>query len=436
MVDGWFRSGDLGTKDDDGYITIVDRTKDMILRNGYNVYPREVEEVLSRHPAVAQVAVFGIAHATHGQEVMAAVILAAGATADRRTSSSRTRPSTWRHTSSRAGSNWSNPSRPGRAARCSSAPWSPSIRQRPPRRCSEAAAPARPIWTSRMGAGYGEVAIKAAKITTESTFMTNLVQLDGVSRRFGDVVALDDVSLTIDSGRIVGLLGPNGAGKTTLLSIIQGLRRPTSGTVKLLGGNPSDYRTRAGLGSTPQETALPATLRVGEVIDYVGAHFENPVAKAELAEEFGLADLLRRQTGALSGGQKRRLSVALAFVGRPKLVLLDEPTTGLDVDGRRALWEAVRRQHQAGATVVLTSHYLEEIEALAERVIVIDRGRVLVDDDLTTVVGQVGLRMLRLSTPTPDAVTALRRGGGDPRRRATGRTPSSCATPTGPSSPW
>jgi ABC-2 type transport system ATP-binding protein len=237
--------------------------------------------------------------------------------------------------------------------------------------------------------------------------MTNLVQLDGVSRRYGDVIALDDVSLSIDSGRIVGLLGPNGAGKTTLLSLIQGLRRPTAGTVKLLGGSPSDYRTRAGLGSTPQETALPPTLKVGEVIDYVGAHFESPVAKAELAEEFGLAELLRRQTGALSGGQKRRLSVALAFVGRPSLVLLDEPTTGLDVDGRRTLWEAVRRQHQAGATVVLTSHYLEEIEALAERVIVIDHGRVLVDDDLKTVVGQVGLRMVRLSTPLPDAVTAL-----------------------------
>ena len=237
--------------------------------------------------------------------------------------------------------------------------------------------------------------------------MTNLVHLDRVSRRYGDVVALDDVSLSIDSGRIVGLLGPNGAGKTTLLSLIQGLRRPTAGTVKLLGGSPSDYRTRAGLGSTPQETALPPTLKVGEVIDYVGAHFESPVAKAELAEEFGLAELLRRQTGALSGGQKRRLSVALAFVGRPSLVLLDDPTTGLDVDGRRTLWEAVRRQHQAGATVVLTSHYLEEIEALAERVIVIDHGRVLVDDDLKTVVGQVGLRMLRLSTPLPDAVTAL-----------------------------
>lgn len=237
--------------------------------------------------------------------------------------------------------------------------------------------------------------------------MTNLVQLEGVSRRFGDVVALDDVNLAIEPGRIVGLLGPNGAGKTTLLSLVQGLRRPTGGKVTLFGGSPSDYRTRAELGCTPQETALPPTLKVGEVIDYVGAHFENAIPRDELAEEFGLSELLKRQTGALSGGQKRRLSVALAFVGRPKLVLLDEPTTGLDVDGRRTLWEAVRRQHHAGATVVLTSHYLEEIEALAERVIVIGEGRVLVDDSLTSVVNQVGLRMLRLTTPTPDAVTAL-----------------------------
>lgn len=161
------------------------------------------------------------------------------------------------------------------------------------------------------------------------------------------------------------------------------------------------------LGSTPQETALPPTLRVGEVIDFVGAHFENAMSRDALAEEFGLTELLRRQTGALSGGQKRRLSVALAFVGRPRLVLLDEPTTGLDVDARRALWAAVRRQQDAGATVVVTSHYLEEIEALAERVIVIGEGRVIVDDDLTTVLNQVGLRLLRFTTPAPDAVRAL-----------------------------
>lgn len=237
--------------------------------------------------------------------------------------------------------------------------------------------------------------------------MTTLARLDHVTRRFGDVTALDDVSLEIDSGRIVGLLGPNGAGKTTLLSLVQGLRRPTAGTVELFGGNPSDHRTRVGLGSTPQETALPATLRVGEVIDFVSTHFPNPVPRAEIADEFGLTELLKRQTGALSGGQKRRVSVALAFVGRPKLVLLDEPTTGLDVDARRTLWEAVRRQNAAGATVVVTSHYLEEIEALAERVIVVGTGRILADDTLAAVRGQVGMHMVHLDTPDPDAVAAL-----------------------------
>lgn len=237
--------------------------------------------------------------------------------------------------------------------------------------------------------------------------MSTLARLDHVTRRFGDVTALDDVSLEIGAGRIVGLLGPNGAGKSTLLSLLQGQRRPTSGTVELLGGNPTDARYRRGLGCTPQETALPPVLRVGEVIDLVSAHFENPMSKHEIAEEFGFSDLLRRQTGSLSGGQKRRVSVALAFVSRPKLVLLDEPTTGLDVDARRTLWEAVRRQHAAGATVVITSHYLEEIEALAQRVVVMHEGRILADGDLADVIGQVGVKMLNISTPHPDAVSAL-----------------------------
>lgn len=237
--------------------------------------------------------------------------------------------------------------------------------------------------------------------------MTTLARLDHVTRRFGDVTALDDVSLEIGSGRIVGLLGPNGAGKSTLLSLLQGLRRPTSGTVELFGGSPGDHRNRRMLGCTPQETALPPTLRVGEVLDYVGAHFEDPAPKQELAEQFGFPDLLRRQTGSLSGGQKRRISVALAFVGRPKLVLLDEPTTGLDVDARRVLWAAVKAQQAAGATVVVTSHYLEEIEALAERVVVIGEGRVLADDDLSAVLDRVGLRMLRLFTGHPQQVSAL-----------------------------
>lgn len=237
--------------------------------------------------------------------------------------------------------------------------------------------------------------------------MTALAQLDRVTRRFGDVVAVDDVTLTIEAGSMVGLLGPNGAGKTSLISLINGLRRPSSGTVTLLGRSPQDVRSRQSLGSTPQETALPPTLKVGEVIDFVGRHFDDRQPTEALAEEFGLTALLKRQTGALSGGQKRRLSVALAFVGRPQLVLLDEPTTGLDIDGRHALWEAVRRQHDAGATVVVTSHYLEEIEALAERVVVMESGRVIADDTLQAIVGQVGVRQIRLRTPEAAAVSAL-----------------------------
>ncbi|SEB96114.1 ABC-2 type transport system ATP-binding protein [Paramicrobacterium humi] len=237
--------------------------------------------------------------------------------------------------------------------------------------------------------------------------MTTLARFENVTRRFGDVTALDDVTLEIGSGRIVGLLGPNGAGKTTMLSLLQGLRKPTSGRVELLGGDPGDYHNRARLGSTPQETALPQALRVGEILRFVASHFDDAVPVDEIAAEFGLTELLRKQAGALSGGQKRRLSVALAFVGRPQLVLLDEPTTGLDVDARRTLWGAVRRQHEQGATIVVTSHYLDEIEALAERVIVVDGGRVIADDGIRSILGQVSGRMLRLATPQPEAIAQL-----------------------------
>ncbi|WP_019181080.1 ABC transporter ATP-binding protein [Microbacterium yannicii] len=234
-----------------------------------------------------------------------------------------------------------------------------------------------------------------------------LARFDHVTRRYGDLVAVDDVTLDLDPGVLVGLLGPNGAGKTTLLSLLQGLRRPTSGTVSLFGGSPLDARRRAELGTTPQETALPETLRVGEVIDYVGGHFADRVPTAQIAEEFGVTELLRRQCGSLSGGQKRRLAVALAFVGRPRLVLLDEPTTGLDVDARRTLWSAIRRQHDAGATVVVTSHYLEEIEALAQRVIVVGEGRVLADDTVARVVARVGVGRVQLASREAERIGQL-----------------------------
>jgi ABC-2 type transport system ATP-binding protein len=218
------------------------------------------------------------------------------------------------------------------------------------------------------------------------------VRVEGVTRRFGRVVALDDVSLTVEQGELVGLLGPNGAGKSTLLSLISGQRKPDAGTVRLLGGDPRDARSRIGLGLTPQETGLPATLKVREVVDFVGGHYPDPVPTGVLLEQFGLADLAGRQTGAMSGGQKRRLAVALSLVGRPRVVLLDEPTTGLDVGARQALWDAIRAYHAGGGTVLLTSHYLEEVQALAQRVVVIDHGVIRADDALDTILRRVSLR--------------------------------------------
>ncbi|MCF6475492.1 ABC transporter ATP-binding protein [Nonomuraea sp. MG754425] len=226
--------------------------------------------------------------------------------------------------------------------------------------------------------------------------MTILARTIEASRRYGDVLALDRVSLDIRAGELVGLLGPNGAGKSTLINLFVGLRRPTSGTVELLGGSPLDAAVRRGIGVTPQETGLPETLRVGEIVDFVSAHFPDREPKGELLARFGLDDLVKRQIGGLSGGQRRRLAVALAFAGKPRLVFLDEPTTGLDVEARRSLWEGIRSFHQDGGTVLLTSHYLEEIEALAERVVVVGSGRVLADDTVRAVRGIVGVRHVSL----------------------------------------
>ncbi|MGP3910666.1 ABC transporter ATP-binding protein [Nonomuraea sp. 10N515B] len=226
--------------------------------------------------------------------------------------------------------------------------------------------------------------------------MTILARAIEVTRRYGEVLALDHVSLDIKAGELVGLLGPNGAGKSTLINLFVGLRRPTSGTVELLGGSPQDPARRRGIGVTPQETGLPESLRVGEIVDFVSAHYPEKTDKDELLARFGLGDLVKRQVGGLSGGQRRRLAVALAFAGRPRLVFLDEPTTGLDVEARRALWDGIKAFHDDGGTVLITSHYLEEIEALAERVVVVGHGRVLADDTVRAVRDMVGVRRVSL----------------------------------------
>ena len=255
--------------------------------------------------------------------------------------------------------------------------------------------------------------------------MGPIISVQRARRTFGDVVALDDVDLDVSEGEIVGLLGPNGAGKSTLLSLINGQRRPDSGTVRIFGADPRTPAARRWLGTTPQQTGLPATLKVGEVVDFVAGHYANPMSRAEVLERFQLTELAGRQTGGLSGGQQRRLAVALSLVGRPRLVLLDEPTTGLDVEARRALWQALRDYHADGATIVLTSHYLEEVEALAERVVVIGQGRVLADGALGTVLSRVSVRQVSLHTAAPrEQLAALPgvtevTGDGDARRLLT-----------------
>ncbi len=201
--------------------------------------------------------------------------------------------------------------------------------------------------------------------------------LRGVTKRFAGVIALDGVDLELRSGEMLALLGPNGAGKTTALSILLGLRRPDAGHAELFGADPRRHTSRASVGVTPQDASFPPTLRVCEVVDLVRAHFAAPVSAAGLLARFGLTEHARRQVGGLSGGERRRLSVALAFAGRPLAVFLDEPTTGLDIEARRSVWSELGAYAAAGGTILLTTHYLEEAEALATRVALLSRGRLV-----------------------------------------------------------
>lgn len=236
-----------------------------------------------------------------------------------------------------------------------------------------------------------------------------------LTRRYGGTLALDGANLQVHQGELIGLLGPNGAGKSTLLSLLVGLRRPTSGRCELFGGDPREPANRRQVGVTPQETGLPPTLRVAEVVDFVAAHYPVHEDRDELLGRFGLDGLARRQTGGLSGGERRRLAVALAFVGRPRLVLLDEPTTGLDVEARRGLWDGIRRFHADGGTVLLTSHYLDEVEALAQRVVVLSRGRIVADDTVQAIRGLVDVHRVSLVAddlpPLPGVLTVERTDG-------------------------
>jgi len=244
-----------------------------------------------------------------------------------------------------------------------------------------------------------------------------VVSIRGVAKRYGDFEALADVDLEVPAGEIFALLGPNGAGKTTLIGVVAGLVRATRGSARVLGRDVvADYRfTRRAVGLVPQEINFDPFFSVEETLRFQAGYFGVRLAEARLLEILRALDLEEKRhtnTRALSGGMKRRLLIGKALVHEPRVLFLDEPTAGVDVELRRALWRYVRRLRDAGTTVVLTTHYLEEAEELADRIGVIDRGRLLVVEDKDALLARHGARTLRLSLarpvdPPPPALAAL-----------------------------
>jgi ABC-2 type transport system ATP-binding protein len=208
---------------------------------------------------------------------------------------------------------------------------------------------------------------------------STVARLERASKRYGNVEAVRDVSLEIRAGEVVALLGPNGAGKTTAINLLLGLVRPTSGKVSVFGRSPQHAATRMRTAAMLQISGVPETLRVREHIELFRSYYPSPMPLDRVLEVAGLTGLERRLYGRLSGGQQQRLHLALALSGNPDLIYLDEPTTGLDVASRRSLWEQVRQVIGQGRTVVLTTHYLEEADALADRIVLIDQGSIIAD---------------------------------------------------------
>jgi ABC-2 type transport system ATP-binding protein len=228
---------------------------------------------------------------------------------------------------------------------------------------------------------------------------TVLAELRGASKRFGSgaaaVDAVRDIDLTVRSGELLAVLGPNGAGKTTSISMLTGLSRPTAGTASLFGRDPRDLRARQRIGVMLQASGVPDTLRVRELLAEFRAYYPDPLSMADVIEAAGLDGLERRLFGDLSGGQQRRVLFGIAISGNPELVFFDEPTTGLDVEIRRSLWSTLRTLTGSGRGVVLTTHYLEEADALADRIVVMDRGRIIAEGTPSQVKSLVPGRRIR-----------------------------------------
>lgn len=209
----------------------------------------------------------------------------------------------------------------------------------------------------------------------------SVIEIADLRKSYGAGQVLDGVSLRVERGEIFGIAGPNGAGKTTLVECVSGLRRPDSGTLRVLGLDPhADRRALLQrIGAQLQEAALPDAIKVGEALRMYASFYDEPADWRALMDEWGLTD--RRRTGfaSLSGGWKQRLFIALALVGKPEVVLLDELTTGLDPAARRTTWGLIRDMRERGVTVVMVTHFMDEAEALCDRLAIIDQGRVIAE---------------------------------------------------------
>jgi ABC-2 type transport system ATP-binding protein len=239
-----------------------------------------------------------------------------------------------------------------------------------------------------------------------------VIEARGVRKRYGDLEALRGVDLVVERGEVVAILGPNGAGKTTLVEILEGHRTRSAGDVSVLGADPgragADFRARIGI--VLQSSGIPMLLTCEEMLRWQGSGYPDPRPPAELLELVDLADRARSRVATLSGGQRRRLDLALGLVGRPALLFLDEPTTGFDPQARRVAWELVARLRADGVTVLLTTHAMDEAQALADRVVVVNAGLVVAEGTPGTIAAAAGEgSVLRFRLPlgmTRDALPA------------------------------
>ena len=230
-----------------------------------------------------------------------------------------------------------------------------------------------------------------------------VASLEGVSKNYGEIRALRNVNFSVHSGQVVSLLGPNGAGKTTAVKLLLGLMPPNSGKARVFGGDPVNPQNRLRTGAMLQVGRVPETLRIREHIDLFSSYYPNPMPLAEVLAAAGLEKLQDRKFGDLSGGQRQRTLFALAICGNPDLLFLDEPTVGLDVEARRSLWEEIRRLVDCGKTVLLTTHYLEEADALADRIAVINQGEIIAEGTPAEIKAQTSGKRIRCTTSLSSA---------------------------------